>query len=125
VKDEKELYKKAKSGEEVRIRMDPLRGACQTETRPGVSGSIQSTKMYSCAQCAMQDKSVCCRDVPCLAHMEQGPGPLHSEHLPPSLSARVLGTQSTSSSQQGWTWTVKWTPASSPTQNLWPSENVC
>jgi hypothetical protein len=28
----------------------------------------------------MQDKSVCCKDVPCLAHMEQGPGPLHPEH---------------------------------------------
>jgi hypothetical protein len=44
---------------------------------------------------------MCCRDVPCLAHMEQGPDPLHPEHLPPSLSAWVLGTQSTSSSQQG------------------------
>jgi hypothetical protein len=27
------------------------------------------------------------RDVPCLAHMELGSGPLHPEHLPPSLSA--------------------------------------
>jgi hypothetical protein len=25
---------------------------------------------------------MCCRDVPCLAHMEQGPDPLHPEHLP-------------------------------------------
>ncbi len=47
--------------------------------------------MYSCAQCAMQEKSVCCRDVPYLARMEQGPGPLHPEHLPPSLSAWVVG----------------------------------
>jgi hypothetical protein len=38
--------------------------------------------MYSCAQCAMLEKSVYCRDAPCLAHMEQGPGPLHPEHLP-------------------------------------------
>jgi hypothetical protein len=77
--------------------------------KSGVSGSIRSINMYSCAQCAMQEKSVCCRDVPCLAPMEPGPDPLHPEHLPPSLSAWVLGTQSTSSSQQGWTWTVQWT----------------
>ncbi len=56
--------------------------------------------MYSCAQCAMQEGLVCWKDVPSLAHMEQGPGPFHPEHLPPSLSAWVLGTQSTSSSQQ-------------------------
>ncbi len=55
---------------------------CPSE-RSSVSGSIRSIKMYSCAQCAMQEKSVCCRDVPCLAHMEQGPGPLHLKHLPP------------------------------------------
>jgi hypothetical protein len=30
---------------------------------------------------------VCCGDVPCLAHIEQGSGPLNSEHLPPSPSA--------------------------------------
>jgi hypothetical protein len=96
-----------------------------TEKKSGVSGSFRSTKMYSCAQCAMQKRSMCCRDVPCLTHMEQGTGPLHPEHLPPSFSAWVLGTQSTSSPQQGWTWTVEWTLASSPTQNLWPSENVC
>jgi hypothetical protein len=93
--------------------------------RSGVSGSIRSIKMYSCAQCSMQEKSACCRYVPCLVHMEQGPGPLHPEHLPPSLSAWVLGTQSTSSSLQGWTWTVQWTRARSLTQTLWPSENVC
>ncbi len=63
--------------------------------RSGVSGSIRSVKMYRYAQCIMQEKSVCCRDVPCLAHMEQGPGPLHLEYLPPSLSAWVLETQST------------------------------
>jgi hypothetical protein len=34
----------------------------------------------------MQERSVCCRDVPCLAHMELGSGPLHPEHLPPSSS---------------------------------------
>jgi hypothetical protein len=69
--------------------------------RSGVSSPIRSVKMYSCAQCTMQDKSVYCRDESCSAHMEQGPGPLHPEHLPPSLSAWVMGTQSTSSSQQG------------------------
>ncbi len=89
----------------------------------GVSGSIRSIKMYSFAQCAMQEKSMYCRDVPCLAHMEHGPDPLRPEHLPPSLSAWVLGTQSASSSQQGWTWIVQWTLASSPTQNLWPLES--
>ncbi len=91
---------------------------------PGVSGSIRSIKMYNCAQCAMQEKSMCCRDVPCLAHLEHGPDPLHPEHLPPSLSVWVLGTQSTSSSQRRWTWTVQWTLTGSPTQNLWPLEGV-
>ncbi len=81
--------------------------------RSGVSGPIWFVKMYSCAQCIMQEKPVCCRDVPCFAHMELGPGPLHSEHLRPSLSAWVMGPQSTSSLQQGWTWTMEWTLASS------------
>jgi hypothetical protein len=54
-----------------------------TEKKSGVSGSIRSTKMYSCAQCAMQEESVCCRDVPCLAHMEQGPGPSTLNTCPP------------------------------------------
>jgi hypothetical protein len=51
--------------------------------RPDVSRPIRYVKMYSYAQCTMQERSMCCRDVPCLAHMEQGPGPLHPEHLPP------------------------------------------
>jgi hypothetical protein len=55
--------------------------------RPNVSGPIRSIKMYSYALCTMQERLVCCGDVPCLAHMEQGSGPLHSEHLPLSLSA--------------------------------------
>jgi hypothetical protein len=55
------------------------------------SGVIRSNKMYSCVQCAMQEKSVCCRDVPCLAHMEQGPDPLHPGHLPPSLICLATG----------------------------------
>ncbi len=55
--------------------------------RPDISGPIQSIKMYSYAQCTVQERSVCSGDVPCLAHMEQGSGPLHPEHLPPSLSA--------------------------------------
>jgi hypothetical protein len=53
------------------------------EKKSGVSGSIRSTKMYSCAQCAMQEESVCCRDVPCMAHMEQGPGPSTLNTYPP------------------------------------------
>ncbi len=55
--------------------------------RPNVSGPIQSIKMYSYAQCTVQERLVCSGDVPCLVHMEQGSGPLHPEHLPPSLSA--------------------------------------
>jgi hypothetical protein len=55
--------------------------------RPDVSGPIRSIKMYSHAQCTMQERSMCCRDVPCLAHVDLGSGPLHPEHLPPSLSA--------------------------------------
>jgi hypothetical protein len=43
--------------------------------------------MYSDAQCTVQERLVCCGDVPCLAHKEQGSGPLRSEHLPPSPSA--------------------------------------
>jgi hypothetical protein len=79
---------------------------------------IRSMKMYSYAQCTMQERLVCCGDVPCLAHMERGSGPLHSEHLPLSLSAWGLGTQLTSSLQEGWTWTVEWRFATSPTQIL-------
>jgi hypothetical protein len=55
--------------------------------RSDVSSPIRFIKMYSYAQCTMQERIVCCRDVPCLAQMEQGSGPLHPEHLPPSLSA--------------------------------------
>jgi hypothetical protein len=55
--------------------------------RPNVSGPIRSIKMYSYAQCTMQERLVCCGDVPCLAHMEQGSGPLHSKHPLLSLSA--------------------------------------
>jgi hypothetical protein len=55
--------------------------------RPNVSGPIRSIKMYSYAQCTVQERLVCCGDVPCLAHMEQGSDPLHSEHLPSSLYA--------------------------------------
>jgi hypothetical protein len=87
---------------------------------PDVSGPIRSIKMYSYAQCARQEGLVCCEDVPCLAHMEQGSGPLHSEHLQytsPYLPG-VMGTQFTSSLQEGWIWTVEWTFATSPTQIL-------
>jgi hypothetical protein len=93
--------------------------------RPGVSGPIRSVKMYRCVQCTMQKRSVCCRDVPCLAHTEQGPGPSSlSTHPPSHLPGWVLGIQSTSSLQLGWTWTVEWTLASSPPRTCGPG-NVC
>jgi hypothetical protein len=118
VEDEKGLYKKAKCREELRIRMDPLRGSVSDRERPDVSGPIRSIKMYSYAPCTMQEGSVCCRDVPCLAHMELGSGPLHlSTYHPPYLPG-AMGTQSTGSLQEGWTWTVEWRFAASPTQIL-------
>jgi hypothetical protein len=55
--------------------------------RPDVSGgSIRSIRMYSCAQCTVQEGLVCSGDVPCVAQEEQGFDPLHPEHLPPSPS---------------------------------------
>ncbi len=78
VEDEKGLYKKAESGEELRIGMDPLRGSVTDRERPNVSGPVRSIKMYSYAQCTVQERLVYYGDVPCLAHMEQGSGPLHS-----------------------------------------------
>jgi hypothetical protein len=38
--------------------------------------------MCSCVQCAMQRKSVCWRAMACLAHLEQGPDPLHPGQPP-------------------------------------------
>jgi hypothetical protein len=61
--------------------------SCNRQREANVSGLIRSIKMYSYAQCTMQERLVCCGDVPCVAHMEQGSGPLNSEHLPLSLSA--------------------------------------
>jgi hypothetical protein len=55
--------------------------------RSGVSNPIRSVKMYIYAQCTMKERPVCCGGVPCLDHMEEGPGPLHPENLPPLLSA--------------------------------------
>jgi hypothetical protein len=59
--------------------------------KSGVSSPIRSIKMYSCVLCAMQEKSVCCRDVPCLVHTEQGPDPRHPGHPPPSLICLATG----------------------------------
>jgi hypothetical protein len=56
---------------------------CPTEEKSDISGPIRSIKMSSCVQCAMQRKSLCWRAMTCLAHMEQGPGPLHPGHPPP------------------------------------------
>jgi hypothetical protein len=38
----------------------------------------------------MKEKSVCCKNVPCLAHMEQGPDPSTQGTRPPPLSAWLL-----------------------------------
>jgi hypothetical protein len=54
--------------------------------RPSISGPIRSIKMYSWAQCTVQERLGCSGDVPCVAQEEQGFGPLHPEHLPPSPS---------------------------------------
>jgi hypothetical protein len=62
-------------------------GSVTDKGRSDVSSPIRSIKMYSYAQCTMQERSVCCRDVPCLAHLELGSGPLHTKHQTPSLSA--------------------------------------
>ncbi len=51
--------------------------------RPSISGPIRSIKMYSWAQCTMQERLVCSENVPCVAQEEQGFGPFHPEHLPP------------------------------------------
>jgi hypothetical protein len=64
---------------------------CQTEEKSGVSGSIRSIKMCSCAQCAMQEKSVWCRAVPCLAHVEQEPDPSTQSTPPPLLICLATG----------------------------------
>jgi hypothetical protein len=112
------LYKKAETGEELRIRMDPLRGSVKDSDRPGISSPVRSIKMYSYAQCTVQQELVCGGDVPCLAHMEQGSSPLHPEHLPSLPLGWVVETQFTGSLQEGWIWTVKWRFAASPSQIL-------
>ncbi len=61
---------------------------CPTEEKSDVSGPVRYIKMCSCFQCAMQRKSVCWRAMICLAHMEQGPDPLHPGHPPPPLYLR-------------------------------------
>jgi hypothetical protein len=87
--------------------------------RPDVSGPIRSIKMYSYAQCTVQERLVCSGDVPCLAHMEQRSGPSTlSTYSPPYLPG-VMGTQFTGSLQEEWIWTVEWRFAASPTQILW------
>jgi hypothetical protein len=54
--------------------------------RPSISGPIRSIKMYSQAHCTVQERLVCSRNAPCVAQEEQGFGPFHLEHLPPSPS---------------------------------------
>ncbi len=71
--------------------------------RPSISGSIRSIKMYSWAQCTMQERLVCSRDVPWVAQEEQGSGPFHPEHIPPPHLPGILGAQFTSNLGPGWT----------------------
>ncbi len=59
-----------------------IKEVCQTKEKSGVGGPIRSIKMCSCVLYAMLDKSVCCRDIPCLAHVEQELDPLHPWHPP-------------------------------------------
>ncbi len=118
VETEKELYKKAKSGEELRTGMGPLRGSVLDRERSDVSGPIQSIKMYSCAQCTMQERLVRCGNVLCLAIWSRDLAPSTLSTYPSPYLPVVKGTQSSSSLQQGWTWTVGWTFATTPTQIL-------
>ncbi len=61
---------------------------CIGRKGPDVSGPIQSDKMYSYAQCTVQKRSVCCRDVPCLAHIDLSTHP--PSYLPGYWGIRTL-----------------------------------
>jgi hypothetical protein len=64
---------------------------CQTKEKSAVSGSNRSLKnVQLCSMCYARE--VCCRAVPCLAHMKQEPDPLPQGTRPPPLSAWPLET---------------------------------
>jgi hypothetical protein len=63
--------------------------------RPSISGPIRSIKMYSWAQCTMQERLVCSGDEPCVAQEEQGFGPSTLSTYPPPHLPGVVGTQFT------------------------------
>jgi hypothetical protein len=86
--------------------------------RPNISSPIRNIKMYSYAQCTVQERLVCSGDVPCLAQEEQGSGPSTLSTYPPPYLPGVVGTQFTGSLQEGWIWTVKWRFVASPAQIL-------
>jgi hypothetical protein len=86
--------------------------------RPDVSGPIRSSKMYSNAHCTMQERLVCCGDVPYLAIWSRDLAPSTLSNYPSPYLPGVMGTQYTSSPQEGWAWTVEWTFATSPTRIL-------
>ncbi len=86
--------------------------------RPDISGPIQSIKMYSYAQCTVQERLVCSGDVSCLAIWSRDLAPSTLSTYPPPCLPGVVGTQFTGSLQEGWIWTVKWRFAASPTQIL-------
>ncbi len=84
--------------------------------RPDISSPIRSIKMYSYAQCTVQERLVCCGDVPCLPIWSRDLAPSTLSTYPPFYLPGVMGTQFTGSLQDGWISTVEWRFAASPTQ---------
>ncbi len=82
--------------------------------RSDVSSPIRSIKMYSYAQCTMQERSV----YPAWPIWSWDLAPSTLSTYPPPHLPGVMGTQFTSSLQEGLTWTVEWRFVSSPTQIL-------
>jgi hypothetical protein len=78
------LLDKGEKQEKLHIGRVPNTITVPDHGRPSISGPIRSIKMYSWAQCTVQERFLCSGDVPCVAQEEQGFGPLHPEHLPPS-----------------------------------------
>jgi hypothetical protein len=86
--------------------------------RPNVSGPIGSIKMYSYAQCTMQERWCVVEMYPVWPIWSRDLAPSTQSTYPSPYLPGVMGTQFTSSLQEGWTWTVEWRFATSPTQIL-------